>query len=314
VSVKALKSRLALNDGRDEEGCQQRQCRRDDEVDQRLAIRIFEDVGLGLADRHDERMTRDRSVGDEAPDPVGLTAAPHVTISGVRDGIRHYGRLPRGRLHKAIGGPQNPVEPADTDIAARAELERPGKLLDEGGIELSGKYAGETAIGRAEPTRNLDGRLAGGSLDDRSPDEEVVLLCIDLGLKMQTISKVNRSRQNARRSLREIAVGHDQADLCRNVAAQSGLACQTDQIEVLGIVLLSLPQQQHDGIDAFEEAYGVFLEQPGSGVAALDGRPGRFGALSKHQQARPDPTQQDDNDAEDYDRVAQATQNRGLWS
>jgi hypothetical protein len=73
-----------------------------------------------------------------------------------------------------------------------------------------------------------------------------------------------------------------------------------------------LPQQQHDRIDTFEKAYGIFLEQPGSGVAALDGRPGRFGALSKHLQARPDPTQQDDHDAEDYDRVAQATQNRGL--
>jgi hypothetical protein len=57
VSVQTLKSRLALNDGRDEEGCQQRECRRDDEVDQRLAISIFEDVGLGLPDRDDERIT-----------------------------------------------------------------------------------------------------------------------------------------------------------------------------------------------------------------------------------------------------------------
>jgi hypothetical protein len=47
VSVQALKSRLALNDGCDEEGRQQRQRRRDAEVDQRLAIRIFERCGPG---------------------------------------------------------------------------------------------------------------------------------------------------------------------------------------------------------------------------------------------------------------------------
>jgi hypothetical protein len=57
VPVQALKSRLALNDGCDEEGRQQRERRRDAQVDQRLAIRIFEDVGLGLPDRYDERIT-----------------------------------------------------------------------------------------------------------------------------------------------------------------------------------------------------------------------------------------------------------------
>jgi hypothetical protein len=131
---------------------------------------------------------------------------------------------------------------------------------------------------------------------------------------MQTVSEVDRSRQDAGRSLREIAVGRDQADLRRDVTAQSSPTCQSDQIEVLGIVFIGLPQQQHDRVDAFEKAYGVFLEQPGSSVAALDGDPDRMGALSKHLQAGSDPAQQDDNDAEDHDRVAQATQNRGLWS
>ena len=39
-----------------------------------------------------------------------------------------------------------------------------------------------------------------------------------------------------------------------------------------------------------------------------------MGALGKHLQACADPTEQDDHDAEDDDRVAQATQSRGLWS
>jgi hypothetical protein len=56
---------------------------------------------------------------------------------------------------------------------------------------------------------------------------------------------------------------------------------------------------------------GVFLEQPGSSVPALNGGPNRCGALSKNLQAGSHPAQQDDHDAENDDRVAQATQNRG---
>jgi hypothetical protein len=75
-----------------------------------------------------------------------------------------------------------------------------------------------------------------------------------------------------------------------------------------------LPQQQHDRIDAFEKADRVFLEQLGRRLAALDGDPDSMGALGKRLQACADPAQQDDDDAEDHDRVAQATQSRGLWS
>ena len=312
--IEALENRLALNDGRDEERGQQRQHRREPEIDQRLAMRALEDMGLGFADRDDERITRDRPVADEAPDAVGLTAAPEVTFGRVRDGVRHDRRPLLGRLHEAVGGSQHAVEAAKADIAARAELQRPGELLDETGIDLSGKYAVEAAVGGMKPARNLNGGLPGGSLDDRGADEEVVLRCIDLGAKMQTISEVNRSPQNARRSLREMTVGRDQEDFRRDVAAQPGFVGQSDQIEVLGVVFIGLPQQQHDRVDAFEKAYGVFLEQPGRGVAALDGDPDRMGALGKHLQAGPGPTQQDDDDAEDDDRVTQATQNRCLWS
>jgi ABC transporter substrate binding protein len=88
----------------------------------------------------------------------------------------------------------------------------------------------------------------------------VFVQVLDLGLKMQTISKVKRSRQIARRSLREIAVGRDEADFRRNFSAQSGPACQFDQIKAFRILFVSLPQQQHDRIDAFEKTYGIFLE------------------------------------------------------
>jgi hypothetical protein len=67
---------------------------------------------------------------------------------------------------------------------------------------------GELDIGCAEAARDLNGGSPGGSLDDRGADEEVVLLWVDLGPKMQTISEVNRSRKIARRPLRElISVG-----------------------------------------------------------------------------------------------------------
>jgi hypothetical protein len=52
-----------------------------------------------------------------------------------------------------------------------------------------------------------------------------------------------------------------------------------------------LPQQQHGRIDAFEKAYGIFFEQPGGGVAALNSYPARFAAFRKHLQACADPTQ-----------------------
>jgi hypothetical protein len=150
----------------------------------------------------------------------------------------------------------------------------------------------------------MNGRLPGGSLDDRGADEEVVLRCLGLCAKMQTISKVNPIPLNARGSLREIAIGSDQEDFRRDVAAQPGPVCQPDQIEVLEIVFIGLPQQQHDCVDAFEKAYGVFLEQAGSRVTALDGDPDRVGALGNHLQACADPAQQDDDDAEDDDRIA----------
>jgi hypothetical protein len=79
--IQTLEKRLALNDGREEECRHQRQCRRDAEVDKRLAIRIFEDMGLGFAERDDERIIRDRPVADEASNAVGLTA-PQTKPSG----------------------------------------------------------------------------------------------------------------------------------------------------------------------------------------------------------------------------------------
>ncbi len=242
---------MALNDGHDEECCHHRQCRRDANIDQSLAIGIFENVGLGLADCDDERITGDRAVAHQPRDAVGLTAAPEVPLGCARCGIHHDGRPLLGWLRKAVGGSQYAVKPAEANIAARSQLERPGKLLHEARIELSGKYAGETTVGRVEPARDLDGRLPRRSLDDRSADEEIVLLCVGLDAKMQTISKVNWIPQNARRSLREIAVGRDQEDFCRDFAAHSGLVRQSDQIEVLGIVFIRLPQQQHDRVDAF---------------------------------------------------------------
>jgi hypothetical protein len=42
---------------------------------------------------------------------------------------------------------------------------------------------------------------------------------------------------------------------------------------------MGLPQQ-HDRIDAFEEAYSILLEQSGSGVAAFNGCPARFAAAN----------------------------------
>jgi hypothetical protein len=302
--IQALEDRLALNDRRDEESGQQRQCRRDAEVDQRLTIRIFEDMGLGFADRDDERITRDRSVAHQAPDAVGLTAAPEVALGCMSHGIRHDGRSLFGRFLEAVGGSQNPVEPAQADVAARTQFERPGKLLDEARIDLSGKDAGETAVGSMEPARNLNRRLPRGSLDDRDADEEVVLLCVRLRAKMQAVSEVNRIPYDAHRSLLEIAIGRDQEDFRLDVAAEPGPVRQSDQIEVLGIVFIGLPQQQHDRVDAFEKACRVLLEQPGSRVAALDGDTDRFGAFGKHLQACSDPAQQDDHDAEDDDRVA----------
>ena len=98
--------------------------------------------------------------------------------------------------------------------------------------------------------RDLNGLLPGASLDDRGADEEVVLLAVDLGPKMQTISNVNRSPQIACRSLREIAVGRDEADFCRHFIAQSGrVPIRSDRRVRIGFI--GLPHQQHDRIDAF---------------------------------------------------------------
>jgi hypothetical protein len=155
--IEALEGRLALNDGHDEERRHRCECHRDAEVDQRLAIRVLKDAGLGFANGDDERISRDGSVADQAPDAVDLTAAPEVALRRLRQGAHHGGPRLLGRLRKAVGGSQDAVKSAKADTAARAQLERPGELLQEVGIDLSGKYAGETAVGRMEPPRNLNG-------------------------------------------------------------------------------------------------------------------------------------------------------------
>jgi hypothetical protein len=50
---------------------------------------------------------------------------------------------------------------------------------------------------------------------------------------MQAISEENRIPQRARRSLLEIAIGPDQEDFRRDIAAEPGPVCQSDQVEVL---------------------------------------------------------------------------------
>ncbi len=276
-----------------------------------MLLVLAEDAVLGQADIEDQRVFVRDAVGDQAGDAVHGAGAPIVARRRIEISLK---RLAPGDLaaddvaRESLCRQDDVVLVADREAAARAEVDGAVEARDEIGIDREQDQAGRTAVGIAEPARHLQRQPPRGPARHGLADDQFVVGGVKLLIGVRTVADVQMRTVVVQRCRDLIAVGADQGELERLLVDQGSLSGPFAQIEIGGIVLITLAQQQQRAVEAADRVDGVVLEQPHQAVRLLQRSLDRLLALDGGNVGGDEPARGNQHDAGNSGRMQESPQ------
>jgi hypothetical protein len=236
-----------------------------------LAI-FAQDVVFGQADHEAQPIFVRDAKGDQPVDAVEGADTPIVTggaVFGAVDRLAACDLAADDIIRKSLRGENDVVLIAYRDGALRAEIDGPVKRGDETGVDREQDHPGRTAVGITKPPQQLDRQPARSSALDRLADDQLIVGGIQLLAGVRTVADIKMRTVVIQRGCDLETVGVDQGELECFLADQRGLSRPFAQVEISGIVLETLAQQQQRAVETVDGFDGVVLEQPHQTVGLL---------------------------------------------
>ncbi len=230
----------------------------------RVALRqvLGEHLVLRGADDHDQRITGDRAKAHEAGHALDGAAADeraHRFAGQLDEEARPGDVLAETRGAPRLAHARNSVK---ANQAHQSTLSKVGLLIEPGEIvriDRHRHHAAETAVGLVDAAREINRPFAADAAHHRLADIE--LPAVTQNMCRVVLARAEISRPQLVSAGHHVAALVEHADRGRELAVDHAVGEISPEVDPGPATLKILLEKQRGRVDAFQRAYGVFLER-----------------------------------------------------